>query len=153
MEIAFSPFLPDALLLDLPEVDAQHEEVFTRIESLKAGCFESSYVDIDEFQGLIELFERHFATEERIAREAGVNFSRHATIHRNTLDLLRKALSDILAGSADAHSFLRYAEFWFERHIRDEDKRFVAKLQGSSHFDRPSKRRSVAADRYSSNHA
>ena len=32
MEIGLSPFLPDALLVDLPEIDAQHEEVFTRIE-------------------------------------------------------------------------------------------------------------------------
>ncbi|MEF8738681.1 MAG: hypothetical protein V5B35_19600 [Candidatus Accumulibacter necessarius] len=29
-------------------------------------------------------------------------------------------------GFADVHSFLRYAEYWFERHITDEDKPFAA---------------------------
>ena len=138
MEIDLSPFLPEALLVDLPEIDAQHEEVFTRIESLKAGCFENTYVDIAEFQGLIDYFALHFATEERLADEAGVDFTAHAKIHRDTLGLLRKALDDVRNGGHDAHSFLRYAEFWFERHIREDDKRFIATLAQRRHFTLPS---------------
>jgi hypothetical protein len=30
---------------------------------------------------------------------------------------------------SDVHSFLRYAEYWFERHIADEDKPFAARLR------------------------
>ena len=144
MEIDLSPFLPEALLVDWPEIDAQHEEVFTRIESLKAGCFENTYVDITEFQGLIDYFALHFATEERLADEAGVDFTAHAKIHRDTLDLLRKALGDVIKGERDAHAFLRYAEYWFERHIREDDKRFVATLQESRHFRLPRSRRPVS---------
>lgn len=135
MEIGLSPFLPEALLVDLPEIDAQHEDVFTRIEALKAGCFENGYANIAEFHGLLDVFEQHFATEERLAEEAGVDFSAHAKIHRDTLSLLRKALTEVLGGGHDAHSFLRYAEYWFERHIREDDKRFVATLNESHPLD------------------
>jgi hemerythrin len=149
MESGLSPFLPEALLVDLPEVDAQHEEVFMRIESLKASCFENDYVDIAEFQGLLDCFALHFATEEHLAEEAGVDFTAHAKIHRDTLGLLHKALSDLRNGGEDAHSFLRYAEFWFERHIRENDKLFVATLKQSQHFKLPSGYR-AASGHYSS---
>jgi len=149
MEISLSPFLPEALLVDLPEVDAQHEEIFTRIESLKAGCFENDYVNIAEFQGLVDCFALHFATEERLAEEAGVEFTAHAKIHRDSLGLLHKALSDLRNGGDDAHSFLRYAEFWFERHIIEADKLFVATLKQSRHCKIPSSYW-AAGDHYSS---
>lgn len=132
MEIAVSPLLPEALLVDLPEVDAQHEEIFTCIESIKSACFESTHVPIDELQALIALFERHFSTEERLAREAGLDFADHARIHRETIRLLRKGLDDILTGEHDTHPFLRYAEYWFERHIKEDDKEFAATLQSRS---------------------
>ena len=137
MTIGLSACLPEALLVDLPEIDSQHEEIFSRIELLKAGCFESRYVDIAESHALLTVFEQHFATEERIAEESGLDFSAHAKTHRDTLFLLRKALGDVLSGAKDAHSFLRYAEFWFERHIREDDKRFVATLLESQRFHLP----------------
>lgn len=129
MEIGPSPLLPEALLVDLPEVDAQHEEIFTCIESIKSACFESAYVPINELHALIELFERHFSTEERIAREAGLEFADHTRIHRDTVRLLRKGFADILAGEHETHPFLRYAEYWFERHIKEDDKEFAATLR------------------------
>ena len=137
MMIGPSACLPDELLVDLPEIDAQHEGIFSRIELLKTGCFESRYVDIAEFHALLTVFEQHFATEERIAEEAGLDFSAHAKTHRDTLFLLRKALGEVLSGAKDAHSFLRYAEYWFERHIREDDKRFIATLLESQRFHLP----------------
>lgn len=139
MEICPSPLLPEALLVDLPEVDAQHEEIFTCIESLKSACFDSTYVPINELHALIELFERHFSTEERIAREAGLDFDGHTRIHRDTVRLLRKGFDDIIAGAQDTHPFLRYAEYWFERHIKEDDKAFVATLQSRT-FTLPANR-------------
>ena len=69
MEIGRSPLLPEALLVDLPEIDAQHEDIFSRIESLKVACFESDYVPIDEFHALLDVFEQHFARMCRWALE------------------------------------------------------------------------------------
>lgn len=124
--------LPEALLVDLPEIDQQHEEIFIRIESLKTACFESVHVAIDEFDALLDFFAQHFATEERIAEEAGIDFAEHARIHDDTLRLLRKGLDEVLSGGQDAHSFLRYAEYWFERHISEDDRLFVSVMQSET---------------------
>ena len=66
-EVGSAGLLPESLLVDLPEIDAQHEEIFNRIESLKSACFESAITPIDEFESLLAYFAFHFATEERLA--------------------------------------------------------------------------------------
>lgn len=133
MEVSAVGLLPEALLVDLPEVDCQHEEIFSRIETLKIACFDGGFVPADEFHALLEFFKYHFATEERIAEEAGLEFAEHAKIHRDALRLLHKALSEVFNGVQDVHSFLRFSEYWFERHINEEDRQFVATLQSGSH--------------------
>ena len=131
MKVRNAGLLPEALLVDLPEIDAQHEEIFHRIEALKATCFESSYVPIEEFYVLLDFFATHFATEERIAAEAGLDFTDHARIHEDTLRLLQKGLGEVINGAQDVYSYLRYAEYWFERHISEDDRLFVSLLQAS----------------------
>ncbi|HNC53535.1 MAG TPA: hemerythrin family protein [Accumulibacter sp.] len=125
MQIHGASLLPEALLIDLPEIDAQHEEIFRRIESLKAACFGSQSVSFEDFDSLLAYLEYHFASEERLAREVGVDFREHATVHRNNLYALRRAFDEVRCGARDVHSFLRYAEYWFERHISEEDKPFA----------------------------
>ena len=144
MEIHIAGLLPEALVVDLPEIDAQHEEIFHRIESLKAACFESSYVPIDEFGALLDYFATHFATEERLADEAGLDFAEHTRIHTDTLRLLHKAFGEVISGGQDVHSFLRYAEYWFERHINEDDRLFISVLQASNR-DRSSSQRHTAS--------
>ncbi|MEF8698605.1 MAG: hemerythrin family protein [Candidatus Accumulibacter sp. UW26] len=129
MEINFTGFLPEALFFDLPEIDAQHEEIFNRIDSLKTACFESHHVPLEEFDALLQYFAFHFATEERIADEAELDFTDHARIHEDTLHLLHRALSEVRNHGRDAHSFLRYCEYWFERHISEDDRGFISALQ------------------------
>ena len=132
MKIHFSGLLPEALLVDLAEIDQQHEEIFRRIESLKTTCFADNFIPIDDLTDLLDYFALHFATEERIADTAGLDFTDHLRIHEDTLRLLRKALRDVINGEHDAHSFLRYAEYWFERHISEDDRLFVATLQAGT---------------------
>jgi hemerythrin len=73
--------------------------------------------------------EHHFASEERIAREVGVDFLDHDAVHRENLQSLRKAFDEVRNGARDVHSFLRYAEYWFERHISEEDKPFAVSVR------------------------
>jgi hemerythrin len=129
MKIHFCGLLPEALLVDLPEIDQQHEEIFRRIESLKTACFADNYIPIGDLAALLDYFALHFATEERIATAAGLDFADHARIHKDTLRLLRKAFGDVIRGEHDAHAFLRYSEYWFERHISEDDRLFAATLQ------------------------
>jgi len=129
MEIMFTGLLPDALVIALPEVDAQHEEIFGRIEALKAACLEGGDVPFEEFESLEAFFEQHFATEERIAQQAGLDFSEHTRIHQKNQRVLKKALEEVRSGTRDAYSFMRYVELWFERHIIEYDQPFAASLR------------------------
>jgi len=129
MEIAHAGLLPESLVIDLPEVDAQHEEVFVRIESLKNACFEIDFDPVGDFENLLSYFAHHFATEERIAQQSGLEFSEHIKTHRKSLRVLGKALDEVRSGERDPYTFLRYIELWFERHINDLDKPFAASLQ------------------------
>jgi hypothetical protein len=68
-EIPLAGLLPAALLIDLPEIDVQHEEIFRRIEALKETCYGNGPVSFDEFESLLDYLKYHFATEESIAQE------------------------------------------------------------------------------------
>ena len=129
MEIMLTGLLPESLVVDQPEVDAQHEEIFIRIESLKIAFFDGDIPTISVFEDLLAFFEHHFATEERIAGQAGLEFSVHTKKHNDNLYVLSKALDEVRRGAYDVHSFLRYVEYWFERHIIEEDKPFGAHLK------------------------
>ncbi|MBK8116482.1 MAG: hemerythrin family protein [Candidatus Accumulibacter sp.] len=129
MEINRAGMLPEALLIDLPEIDAQHEEIFRRIETLKAVCFASGPLPFEDFDQLLAYLKCHFATEERVATENGADFADHAAVHRENLQALQRAFDEVRDGARDVHSYLRYAEYWFERHIAEEDKPFAARVR------------------------
>ncbi len=150
MENSIAGLLPEALLVDLPEIDAQHEEIFNRIEALKSACFESNYVPIDEFRALLEDFAVHFATEERIAGDAGLDFADHTRIHDDTLRMLHRALGEVISSGRDVHSFLRYCEYWFERHISEDDRVFLSVLQ-TGYFQPASRLRHASSPCFSAN--
>ncbi len=129
MRTIHTGLLPEALLIDLPEVDAQHEEIFIRLETLKDACFDTGAKSFDEFECLLDLFAQHFATEEKIASQAGLEFSGHRQTHHENLHGFGKALDEVRKGARDVYCFLRYVEFWFERHIIQDDKPFALSLQ------------------------
>ena len=124
-----SGLLPDALMVSLPVIDAQHEQIFAFLETLKIACFGSSYLPEEGFRRFINDLEQHFADEERLASFNGVDFSDHALVHQDNLRAMRGALESVLSGASDAYSFLRYTEFWFERHIVQFDKPFGVELK------------------------
>jgi len=128
MENHSTDMLPQALLIGLPTIDAQHENIFRRIESLKESCYGNGPDSLDEFASLLNYLEFHFASEEALAKTLGVDFFDHSTVHRNNLQSLHRAFDSVRNGTRDVHSFLRYAEYWFERHIAEEDKPFAARV-------------------------
>lgn len=125
MDVVAHNFLPEALVLDVPEVDAQHEEVFYRVEWLKAVCLEANGLVDASADELLVFLKEHFATEERIARETGLDFAAHARKHTESLTLIARAVNEVRSGDRDIFSLLRYLECWFERHIIEEDKPFA----------------------------
>jgi len=126
METNTADMLPQALLIGIPAIDAQHEHIFRSIESLKESSYGSGPESFDDFVSLLTYLEFHFASEEELARTLGIDFFDHSSVHHHNLQSLHRAFDGVRSGARDVHSFLRYAEYWFERHITDEDKPFAA---------------------------
>lgn len=124
-----SMFLPRELLVDVPAIDRQHDDLFTQFEALKAICIEQNALPVAEAEALLDALEVHFATEEKFALDAGVDFDRHGEKHRKMLASVRKMLANVIVGELDAFSLIRYLDYWFERHIREEDKALGRSLQ------------------------
>ncbi len=131
MEINHGVLLPEALMLGLPEVDAQHEGVFWRIERMKFDSIEQNGLPKARLDDLLDYLALHFRTEEALAEAAGLPFDNHFASHQHTLDMLRRWGDRVLAGELDVFGFLRYLEIWFERHILHEDLPFARELLAS----------------------
>jgi hemerythrin-like metal-binding protein len=128
MDISSRGLLPELLVLDIPEVDAQHEAIFYRIENLKFHCIEHNELPEAVVGDLLDYLSAHFATEEHIAAALQLDFTEHARLHRETLTTLGGWVRLVVSGQRDVFGFLRYLEIWFERHIREEDQPFAAEL-------------------------
>lgn len=114
-------FLPGPLLIGVAEIDAQHDALFRQLVVLKGLCLRDGFLPLDEAERLLLALQDHYATEERLAAEAGMDFADHARGHREMLELVRKALHEVAEKRGDVFGTLRYVEYWFERHITQED--------------------------------
>lgn len=129
MDPAQSVFLPSALAVDVEEIDDQHAALFQRLAHLKHACIESNGVPENEAEALIEALQVHFMTEGRLARAAGMDFAEHAVKHRTMLASIVRMMDRVRAGETDIFSLIKFIEYWFERHILDEDKPLGHNLQ------------------------
>ncbi|MDP3539751.1 MAG: hemerythrin family protein [Azonexus sp.] len=127
-------FLPDALMINVPEVDEQHAALFARLARLKHRCIETNCLPDDDATTLLESLRIHCATEERLANQAGVSFTTHAKKHQQMLKGIEKTLHDVRNEKTDIFSLIRYIEYWFERHIIEEDKDLGRNLQKAPVF-------------------
>lgn len=117
-----SIFLPVALVLEVPEIDDQHRALFAQLEEIKAICVEVNYLPVAHAEKLVQDLKVHFATEERLAIAVGYDFAEHARKHEKMLSAIYKGMDKVSNGSKDVFGVLRYVEYWFERHIAEEDK-------------------------------
>lgn len=121
MEPEISAFLPDTLLIGVPEIDLQHADVFARVFNLKERSIESNKFPAADAEALINALRVHFETEERLASETNFYFSAHADGHHEMLNRVVTAINNVRDGKMDAFSLIRYLDYWFERHIHQED--------------------------------
>ena len=129
-----------ALNVGIPEIDYQHRNLVSMLNALHTAIEANEPREhLGEILEELDLYvANHFATEERIAKQGGLEFSDHIKTHGKGLRVLNKALDDVRSGARDAYSLLRYIELWFERHINEQDKLFAASLQSSECY-RPSR--------------
>lgn len=119
-------FLPNALVLGVPEIDAEHAKIFERLVALKAEHIESNSFPADAAEALLAALRSHFATEERLAELAGLDFVAHTDKHERMLNLVAMNLGKMRSGGVDCFTLYRYLGYWFERHIEEEDSAFRA---------------------------
>jgi len=131
MVVDASIFLPESLILKVPEIDSQHQALFAQLVEIKAICVEENYLPLARAEELMLALQAHFNTEERLAFGAGYDFAEHARKHEKMLAAIRKGISKVSDGSKDVFGLLRYVEYWFERHIAEEDKALGARLLSS----------------------
>lgn len=116
-----SRFLPAELLIGVPQIDAQHAELFRRLVVLKENFLRDRVLLAADAESLACALREHYATEEQLAEQLGMDFSVHANDHQSMLKTVGKALNDVVEGRADMFGTLRYIEYWFERHILIDD--------------------------------
>ena len=116
------PFLPDALHLSVDEIDTQHGALFSLLSDIKENCLASNELPVERASELVKALHEHFRTEEKLASIAGYDFSEHAIKHVKMVSAIEKGLAEVISGTQDAFSLLRYVEYWFERHIAEEDR-------------------------------
>ena len=114
--------LPDVLTLGILEIDAQHQHLFELLAELKAHCFELGKLPEEEAAQLLRHLAEHFATEERIAFDAGRDVAEHIVTHQRIFAGIERGIAEVQRGNKDMFALLRYIEYWFERHIVDEDR-------------------------------
>lgn len=139
MENSLRGLLPEEMLTDHLGMDIQHEEIFSRIESLRNADMEGGSRVIDDLSALLAFLTEHFAMEEELAAAAGLEFSVHTKSHAQNLRLFNKAMDEVKRGVMESRSFLRYLDYWFEHHINEFDRPFARRLQSVSGAVRNSK--------------
>lgn len=123
-------FLPDSLILAVPEIDDQHRELFAKLAEIKAICIEENCLPEASAEALLDFLQVHFATEERLAKAAGFDFSKHAAKHEIMISAIRQGIAKVKIGKKDVFGLLKFVEYWFERHIAEEDLLLSKVLSG-----------------------
>ncbi len=124
--------LPQNLQVNIPEMDAEHNELFAFLEGFKEYCFERSPIPQEKRTALYELLVSHFETEERLAVSASVDFSSHEDAHEKMLETVSQSLGQMASNNSDLYSLIRYIGYWFEIHILRYDLILAKDLSAST---------------------
>lgn len=116
-------------LTELPSVDGQHEHLVDLINRLgqSIGDNEIAEVDLQQlFAELVEYAQFHFADEEKLMRESGIDarhIDRHMAIHRRFLKDLDAMNSASHGQAAQSGSGIHdYLVHWLTYHILGQDQ-------------------------------
>lgn len=134
MDLVKAAFLPASLSVGIPLIDDQHADLFARLAALKEISLARNHVPDDELDSLLDFLAEHFATEEQMAREANLSFEAHIRTHNAVLRGIRRLAGLVHEGDADVYGLIKYIEYWFEKHILDEDKHLAFNLQQYAAF-------------------
>lgn len=117
-------------------IDAQHQSLFSLANELDKALGEDDF-DVDTVEnaiyGLTDYVVEHFTDEEALMAEAHYpGLSAHRALHEHLTQVTMGFASRYFNGERIAASMIApFIADWLQRHIRGEDKVFVAFLTGS----------------------
>ena len=124
--------------VNVAEIDTQHKKLCDYVNKLHAGV--EARVDREDLRqlliNLVEYARIHFATEERLMDEHGLQpDNRHRKEHETLLRLLEDTVKSISEGSHPIF-YPKYdvSNDWFLAHIMDHDKKLGAFLNSRGVF-------------------
>ena len=111
-----------ALSIGVPEIDAQHRELFARIDRLLDAMLQRDRQEAVRLLGFLrEYAVVHFAGEERLMEQTGyADMPRHVAEHRRFALALRQIDADYRALGASADLVLRVEQVavgWLRDHV------------------------------------
>lgn len=117
--------LPDLesekLRVSIPEIDEQHEEVFSLcrriVDGLKGEALTSDELH-KYLNDLVAMMTKHFALEEERLKERGSpHFGEHESEHAKCLEQLLAITMDSMKGLPDVQLLASYLDHWLVDHI------------------------------------
>lgn len=117
--------LPNELHTGVTEMDAQHEALFSSMQTIKAALMTP---DADLDAGMRQLAQlqadmaAHFAWEEQAAAADAIPFNEHAAEHRRLLALMDKKIAEARTGSGNIPALLVFLDRCFEMHVTHFDQ-------------------------------
>jgi hemerythrin len=130
-----------ALSIGVPEIDAQHQELFRRVDRLLDSMSRNDRSEAQRLLDfLLEYVEVHFSAEERLMAEtAFLDAARHAAEHRAFRAAMQALDAEFRAQGATATLVVRLeqeAVGWLKEHVYFTDvalgRWLVARRDGAS---------------------
>ena len=118
--------------VNVAEIDEQHKKLCDYVNRLHAGV--ADRVDREDLRqllvDLVDYTRLHFATEERLMDEHGMQ---PGTRHRKEHETLLRLLEDTVKSISEGNHPIFYSKYdvsndWFLAHIMDHDKKLGAFL-------------------------
>jgi hemerythrin-like metal-binding protein len=111
---------------DLPEVDLQHQSLFEQLGVLSNLVESKSFEEIPTvLRGLEEYISVHFATEERMMRESGVDSAHllaHGSAHEDFAQQVLALQRGVVSDDSGARAVFDFVSSWFVQHILGTDQ-------------------------------
>jgi len=116
----------DDLLVDIPKIDRDHQELFKMLNEIKA------VTDIDEqaiyLNRFIQYAASHFRLEEKVMRDHHYElYESHRDKHEEITQKLADLLEKQMRGGAEAiphEDLVKLIQFWFFEHTLNVDSCF-----------------------------
>ncbi len=128
----------ERLAIGVPEIDAQHQELFERIERFEESLHRRGPLDLTStFDFLRDYAAVHFATEERLMRETAYpDVEEHVAQHNDYIARLDALVRDHEARGPIAFAGLKARNWilvWLLDHVAGRDQALGKHLRAASH--------------------